>query len=172
MIIRNAILSDIPEIQQIYAYEVENNTATFEEIAPTIQEMEQRFQNITAKAYPYLVLELDGQVVGYAYAYSFKERSAYRFTIENSIYLHKDYHGRGLGVILLTALLEKCKQDGYEQVLAVITAGVDTPSIKLHSKFGFEMVGTMKKVGYKFDKVLDVAIMQLDLQGWVNDKIK
>ncbi|WP_222593258.1 GNAT family N-acetyltransferase [Aquella oligotrophica] len=159
-----ARFEDLSAIQAIYAHHVLNGLGTFEETPPTIEDMEKRFDKITADGFPFLVARLTDKVIGYAYASHFRERSAYRFTVEDSIYIDKQYQGSGVGSMLLKELIVSCKQRGYLQMLALIGDSNNRGSVNLHKKHGFELIGIMKNVGYKFEKFVDVVVMQLDLE--------
>jgi L-amino acid N-acyltransferase YncA len=161
--LRPASLNDIPEITAIYAHWVLTGTATFELEAPSQAEMRQRFETITAAGYPYLVAALDGRIAGYAYANAHRPRPAYRFTVEDSIYVAPSAQRTGAGRLLLARLIDECTRRGYRQMIAVIGDSQQTPSIGLHRAMGFEMTGTMKSVGYKFGRWVDGVVMQLPL---------
>lgn len=163
IIIRNATIDDIVHIQKIYAHHVKNGLGTFEEIEPSIDEMKERFIKVTANNYPYLVAQIDNKIIGYAYGGFFRERSAYRFTVEDSIYIADNYRGSGVGSALLGRLIQECKQRGFVQMFAVIGGSDNSSSINLHKKSGFGLCGVMHKAGYKFDKWVDVVIMELTL---------
>ena len=162
--IEAARFEDITAVQAIYAHHVLNGLGTFEEIPPTIEDMEKRFNKITTDGFPFLVARLADKVIGYAYASHFRERSAYRFTVEDSIYIDNQYQGSGVGSMLLKELIVSCKQRGYLQMLALIGDSNNSGSVNLHKKHGFELIGVMKNVGYKFEKFVDVVVMQLDLE--------
>lgn len=161
--IKDATIDDVVFIQQIYAHHVATGLGTFEEVAPTLAEMTARFNKITGQNFPFIVAKLDDEVVGYAYAGHFRERSAYRFTVEDSIYIAPAYCGHGVGQILLDELILRCRTRGYKQLLAVIGDSNNHGSINLHQKCGFTLTGVMKDVGYKFERFVDVVIMQLTL---------
>ena len=161
--IKHATIDDVVFIQQIYAHHVASGLGTFEEVAPTLAEMTARFNKITEQNFPFIVAKLDNEVIGYAYAGHFRERSAYRFTVEDSIYIAPAYCGHGVGRILLDELILRCRARGYKQLLAVIGDSNNHGSINLHQKCGFTLTGVMKDVGYKFERFVDVVIMQLTL---------
>ena len=158
--IRPATEADLPAITEIYEHAVRYGTATFELIPPDLAEMTQRFRVLTAGGYPYLVAALDGYVVGYAYAGAYRPRPAYRFTVENSVYLQPSIHRRGIGLQLMQRLIAECKARGYRQVIAVIGDSANAGSIGLHARCGFEMIGTHPNVGLKFGRWLDTVMMQ------------
>ena len=150
---------DVPEITQLYAHYVEESVVTFDTEVPSEFRMAEKFGHMVDEGHPVLVAERDGVLIGYAYASQYRPRYAYRFTCEDSIYVHKDATGRGLGKLLLGRLLEESTRFGFKQMLAVITA--DTlNSIALHEKFGFTVMGRYPALGYKFDRWLDIVHMQ------------
>lgn len=163
IIIKSATAGDVESIQSLYAYHVEHGLGTFEEVVPTVAEMQRRFDTIRQHNLPYLIAKIDGEIVGYAYANYFRERSAYRFTLEDSIYVSHQHIGLGIGEALLSALINECRDFGAIQLLAVIGDSDNQGSIQLHRKLGFEDVGVMQNVGYKFERFVDVVIMQLNL---------
>ena len=158
--IRPAIEADLPFITEIYEHAVRYGTATFELIPPDLAEMTRRFRALIDGGFPYFVAALDGQVVGYAYAGAYRPRPAYRFTVENSVYLQPTIHRRGIGLQLLQRLIGECEARGYRQMIAVIGDSANAGSIGLHSKTGFQMIGTHPDVGLKFGRWLDTVMMQ------------
>ncbi len=165
--IRPSKPDDVTAITSIYAHHVLHGLASFEATPPSADEMATRRREIIAKGFPYLVAEkieqLQGdtpQVLGYAYASLYRTRPAYRYTLEDSIYLHPDAAGRGIGTLLLTALLEACEQQGARQVIAIIGDSANHASIKLHAACGFTLTGTLHAVGFKFGRWVDSVIMQ------------
>ena len=163
VLVRSASASDIPAITAIYGASVLHGTASFEVEPPDEAEMRRRFEAITGAGYPYIVAELDGRVTGYAYANAYRTRPAYRFTVEDSIYLAPDMQGKGIGRALLESLVSTCTAKGYRLMLAVIGDSAQQASIRLHRSQGFTFCGTIHSVGYKFDRWLDSVIMQLPL---------
>ena len=161
--IRPTLAADIPAITAIYAEAVLNGTATFELVPPDAAEMELRRAALAAGGHPHLVAELAGQVVGYAYAGSYRPRPAYRFTVENSVYLAPEVHRRGIGLQLLNRLIAECAARGYRQMIAVIGDSANVASIELHRTMGFRMVGVFDHVGFKFGRWLDSVLMQRPL---------
>lgn len=158
--------ADLPRIAEIYADAVDNGTATYELEAPTLEEMRSRHAALLAQGYPYIVAERDGQVVGYAYAGPFRARAAYRFLVEDSIYLAPEAKGAGVGTALMRALIEECTRRGFRQMIAVIGDGrSDSPSVRLHERMGFSHTGSMPGSGYKHGRWLDTALMQLSMNG-------
>jgi phosphinothricin acetyltransferase len=160
LIIRPSRDADVTSIAAIYAHHVLNGLASFEEVPPPVEEMARRRGDILARELPYLVAERDGRVLGYAYAGPFRTRSAYRFTLEDSIYIDPVEVGRGLGRALLKPLLDRCEELGYRQMVAVIGGRETVPSIKLHAALGFTHVGVLTGIGFKFGRWVDTVLMQ------------
>jgi len=161
--IRPATEADLPFVTKIYAHAVLHGTATFELTPPDLAEMTRRYRVLMDGAFPYLVAVLDGIVVGYAYAGAYRPRPAYRFTVENSIYLDPAIHRRGIGMKLMRRLIDDCETRRYRQMIAVIGDSANAGSIGLHSACGFQMIGTHPNVGLKFGRWLDTVMMQLAL---------
>jgi L-amino acid N-acyltransferase YncA len=161
--VTNAVELDFVSICEIYAYYVENTTISLEETVPSLVEMKHRWQLLIEKSLPYLVAKKDGVVVGYAYAAPYRSRSAYRFTLEESVYITKDCHGLGIGYALLSALLVQCKDKAYQQMIAVIAGANNDASIQFHHKLGFRECGRLRNVGYKFGQWIDTILMQKSL---------
>ena len=161
--IRPAALSDIPAITHIYAHAVRHGTASFEYDPPDEAEMTRRMRALIDAGYPYLVAEIDRAVMGYAYAGPYRTRRAYRYTVENSVYIAPDAQRRGVGRALIDRLIAESEARGYRLMIAVIGDSAQTPSIELHRAAGFELVGTFEAVGYKFDRWLDSVLMQRPL---------
>lgn len=158
--IRDAQPDDFPAIQAIYAHHVLHGVATFEEIPPSVDEMRGRHAGIVALGMPYLVAERDGRILGYAYVSTYRARPAYRYTVENSVYLSTDAARQGAGTALLIALIARCEQGPWRQMVAVIGNSENHASIGVHRKLGFEMIGTMPAVGYKHGRWVDTVLMQ------------
>ena len=162
--IRPATVDDIPGLHAIYAWHVLNGAASFEEVPPDANEFRQRWQNVTALGLPYLVAcdsaGASGGPLGYAYAGPYRPRSAYRFTVEDSIYLDPQATGRGIGRRLLTAVIDGATAAGKRQMLAVIGDSANRASVALHSALGFTEVGTFRAVGFKFGRWVDSVLMQ------------
>lgn len=150
----------MPAITAIYAHFVLHGSGTFEEIPPSLQEMTARRARVLAEGLPHLVAELDGAVAGYAYATIYRSRSAYRFTAEDSIYVHHERAGSGIGSALLGELIDRCEALGCRQMIAVIGDSENRASIGLHEKFGFRPAGELRSVGYKFGRWIDTVRMQ------------
>jgi L-amino acid N-acyltransferase YncA len=161
--IRPAAPGDLPAITDIYGQAVREGTATFELSAPDLAEMTRRFEALTHGGFPYLVAVQEGHVIGYAYAGAYRPRPAYRFTVENSVYLRPSIHRRGIGLQLLRRLISESQARGYRQMVAVIGDSANAGSIGVHTKCGFTMIGTNPDVGFKFGRWLDTVIMQLAL---------
>jgi len=160
ILIRPATPADIPAITRIYAHAVETGTASFELTAPDEVEMARRMDDLVPKGFPYLVAETDGHLAGYAYAALYRARPAYRFTLEDSVYIAPDLQGRGIGRALLAALIEASSERGFRQMIAVIGDSEQSASIRLHAASGFAYVGTFPNVGFKFGRWLDTVLMQ------------
>jgi len=165
MEVRPADLSDIEPIQAIYAHHVRTGLASFETEPPDSAELSRRYAQITEAGFPYLVAVNAGSVIGYAYASLFRTRAAYRFTVEDSVYVAPGFQGRGAGRMLLTELIRRCTAQGLCQMLAVIGDSDNLASIALHRACGFEDVGIMTRIGRKFDRWVDVVIMQRALSA-------
>ena len=160
LLIRPSTPADLPAITAIYAHDVLHGTGTFELDAPDVAEMARRRDDVLGKDLPWLVAQADGQVLGYAYANHFRPRRAYRFCLENSIYLAPDERGRGVGRLLLTELVSRCEAAGARQMLAVIGDAANAGSIGVHAALGFEHTGVLRAAGWKFGRWLDVVLMQ------------
>src|SRR3954467_11740680 len=158
--IRPATEADVPAITEIYEHAVRHGTATFELIPPDLAEMTRRFKSLMDGGFPYLVAPLDGGVVGYAYAGPYRPRPAYRFTVENSVYLRPSIHRRGIGLQLLQRLIAECEARGYRQMIAVVGDSANAGSIGVHERCGFALLGTHPNVGFKFGRWLDTVMMQ------------
>lgn len=150
-------------ITQIYAHEVLTGTATFELEPPTLQEMQHRFEMMKAAQYPAFVALIDGQVVGYVYANAYRPRAAYRFTVENSIYIAPQYQRRGIGSQLMQCLIQASEARGFRQMIAVIGDSQSVGSLRLHSHMGFKQVGMLCNSGFKFGAWRDTVLMQRSL---------
>ena len=161
--IRPAVAADIPAITRIYTHAVEHGTASFELTPPDEAEMARRMQVMLDGKFPYLVAEVDGAFAGYAYASSYRTRPGYRFTVENSVYVAPDMHRRGIGKVLLQALIDACTVLGFRQMIAVIGDSNQAASIGIHKACGFEHAGNLRNIGWKFGRWLDTPIMQLAL---------
>jgi L-amino acid N-acyltransferase YncA len=160
VLIRPSTPADLAAVTAIYGWNVCHGTGTFEVDPPDAADMARRRDDVLAKDLPWLVLEHDGVVRGYAYANQFRPRPAYRFCLEDSVYLAADATGRGFGRLLLAELLARCEAAGARQMLAVIGDSANAGSIGVHRALGFEHVGTIAAAGWKFDRWLDVVVMQ------------
>jgi L-amino acid N-acyltransferase YncA len=160
VIVRDASESDIKAVQRIYARHVEHGFATFEETPPSFHALLGRRVSVLAAGLPYLVAERDGEVVGYSYATEYHSRSAYRHTIEDSVYVAEGLGGQGIGSTLLQALICRCEAGPWRQMLAYIGNSANAASIALHRRMGFRMVGMLGSVGFKLGRWVDVVLMQ------------
>ncbi len=158
-LIRPSQPEDIPSITAIYAHHVLNGTGTFELTPPTPEDMRIRREDVLSKGLPYLVAVDGNKVLGFAYCNWFKPRPAYRFSAEDSIYLAPEANGQGLGRLLLTELMAQAEKAGVRKLIAVIGDSANAASIGVHRSAGFEHVGTLKSCGWKFDRWLDVVMM-------------
>jgi L-amino acid N-acyltransferase YncA len=160
LLIRPSTAADVPFITAIYGHAVLQGTGTFELDAPSPEEMARRREDVLAKNLPWLVAEKAGQVLGYAYANQFRPRPAYRFCLEDSIYLAPEAKGQGVGRVLLAELIAQCEARGARQMLAVIGDSANAASIGVHRACGFEPCGQFSAAGWKFERWLDVMLMQ------------
>jgi L-amino acid N-acyltransferase YncA len=161
--IRPAIPADIPAITRIYAHAVTHGTASFELQPPDSAEMARRQRELLDGGYPYVIAEIGGATAGYAYAGPYRPRPAYRFSVEDSIYVDPQAQRGGIGRALLEHLIDEAAKRGFRQMIAVIGDSAQTPSIELHRALGFRMIGTIENVGFKFDRWLDSVLMQRGL---------
>ncbi|MCE4555151.1 GNAT family N-acetyltransferase [Roseateles cellulosilyticus] len=160
LLIRPSTDADLPAIQAIYGQAVRDGTGTFETEEPSVDEMGRRRAEVLGRNLPWLVAERDGTVLGYAYANYFRPRLAYRFCVEDSIYLAPAAQGQGVGRLLLAELIARCEAAGARQMLAVIGDANNTGSIGVHTALGFAHTGVLKSAGWKFGRWLDVVLMQ------------
>jgi phosphinothricin acetyltransferase len=158
--LRPTTAADLPAITEIYEQAVRYGTATFELIPPDLDEMTRRFGVLMEGGFPYFVAALEGRVVGYAHAGAYRPRPAYRFTVENSVYLRPASHRQGIGMQLLQRLIDESETRGYRQMIAVIGDSANAGSIGVHARCGFQMIGTHPNVGFKFGRWLDTVMMQ------------
>ena len=161
--IRPAAPGDISAITRIYAHAVLHGTATFEIEPPNEAEMARRMAALLAKRYPYLVAETAGAVAGYAYAGPYRDRPAYNWCVEDSIYIAPEYHRLGIGRLLLDRLIAEAKARGFRQMLGVVGDNTNAASIGVHAAAGFRLIGTFQSVGFKHGRWLDTVLMQLTL---------
>jgi L-amino acid N-acyltransferase YncA len=160
VVIRPSRVGDVAQIAAIYGYHVLHGLASFEEVPPDIDELASRRRDILVHGLPYLVAERSGRVLGYCYAAPYRTRSAYRFTLEDSIYIDQAEVRRGVGKALLATVLDHCAELGYRQMVAVIGGSDTWPSIRLHAALGFTRVGVLPAVGFKFGSWVDIVLMQ------------
>jgi L-amino acid N-acyltransferase YncA len=159
-LVRDAREADMEAVRDIYAHYVLHSLATFEETAPTLEDMLARRRASVDLGLPYLVAEAAGAVAGFAYAGPYRSRPAYRHTIEDSVYVADGQTGRGIGSALLGELIARCERGPWRQVLAVVGDSANSASIALHRRFGFELMGTLQSVGFKFGRWVDTPILQ------------
>jgi phosphinothricin acetyltransferase len=163
LLVRPSAEDDIPTITRIYAHHVLHGLASFEEMPPDKSELAARRREVLRHGLPYLAAEQAGEVVGYCYAAPYRARSAYRFTIEDSVYIDADRVGQGIGRALLARLIELCEQGPWRQMIAVIGDSENRASIRLHKAEGFSMIGIHPAVGFKFGRWVDSVLMQREL---------
>ena len=163
--VRDAVEGDFAAIAEIYARHVRCGTASFEMEPPGAETLIERWRAVLADGLPYLVAETDGAVKGFAYATPYRRRRAYRFTLENSIYVRRGDTRRGIGGALIGELIERCAALGYRQMLAVIGDSANAASIGFHRRYGFRHAGTLPSVGYKFERWVDSVLMIRPLGG-------
>lgn len=159
VLVRPATAEDMAQVQAIYSYYVTRTAASFEEEVPSVAEMQRRRAEVLARGLPYLVAEEDGEVLGYTYAGPWRPRSAYRYTLEDSIYVAPFVQRRGVGRALLGGLIERCTELGYRRLIAVIGDSANQSSIALHRAMGFRQEGVLRGVGLKFGRWVDVVMM-------------
>ena len=162
-VIRASTEADVPAIQAIYAHHVLTGLASFEEVPPDPAEIARRRAEVTGRGLPHLVAEVEGRVAGYAYAGPYRARVAYRFTVEDSVYVAPEATGRGLGSLLLAALIRDCEAWGARQMVAVIGDSGNLGSVRLHARAGFREAGTLRAVGFKLGRWVDSVLMQRPL---------
>ncbi|MBM3622181.1 MAG: N-acetyltransferase family protein [Alphaproteobacteria bacterium] len=158
--VRDSRDDDLPSITAIYGYHVRHGLASFEEEAPPLEEMAKRRAGYLAAGYPYIVAEAEGHVLGYAYVSAYRPRPAYRFAVENSVYIDQDARRGGIGSALLPVLIGRCVALGYRQMIAVIGDSANAASIGLHAKFGFREIGVIRSIGFKHGRWVDSVLMQ------------
>jgi phosphinothricin acetyltransferase len=160
LLIRDCEPEDVPAIQAIYAWHVTHGLASFEEVPPDCAEIARRREDVLARKLPYLVAQEGVEVLGYAYAAPYRSRSAYRFSVENSVYVKHDAPRRGIGRALLSELIGRCQRLGLRQMIAVIGDSNNRASIGLHAALGFHPVGILRDIGFKHGRWVDSVIMQ------------
>ena len=163
MEVRSAAQGDLAAIQSIYAHHVLHGLATFEEVPPDVQEMRRRHQDVAGRGLPYLVAVERGEILGYGYCAPYRERTAYRYALEDSIYVKDGHLGKGFGSRILGELVRICEGLDYRQLIAVIGDSANTASIGLHARHGFLRVGTLRSSGYKLGRWVDTVLMQRPL---------
>lgn len=163
LMVRPAVLADVNAIHAIYAFHVIEGFGTFEEVPPSREEMAKRFQDVVGAGFPYLVAERDGHIAGYAYASPFRARSAYRYALEDSIYVAPDSIGQGVGRALLGELIDVCEAADFRQLVAVIGDSANIASIGLHKALGFAEAGVLTDIAYKRQRWVDAVLLQLKL---------
>jgi L-amino acid N-acyltransferase YncA len=161
--VRPASADDLPAIQSIYAHHVLKGLASFEEQPPPLEEMRRRYDDVCGRGLPWLAADFGGEIIGYGYCAPYRARSAYRYALEDSIYVRPGTEGKGVGGALLGALIERCEALRYRQLIAVIGDSGNAASINLHAAFGFLRVGTLRSVGFKFGRWVDSVVMQRPL---------
>ena len=161
--IRPTALADIAAITRIYAHAVEHGTASFEIEPPAEAEMARRQQALLAKGFPYLVADIAGTVAGFAYAGPYRDRRAYDWCVEDSIYVAPEFHRKGIGRLLLTHLIVEAERLDFRQMLGVIGDSANTASIAVHAAVGFRLIGTFQSIGFKHGRWLDTVLMQRPL---------
>lgn len=163
MLIRSCQPADLPAVTAIYAHHVSHGSGSFELEPPSLQDMAQRFANISELGLPWLIASRNDEVLGFAYGGQFRPRPGFRYLVEDSVYIHADHMGHGLGVALLAELIRLCEQAGKRQMLAVIGDSANVASIALHAKLGFVHAGLLKSSGWKHGRWLDTVLMQRSL---------
>jgi len=159
-VVRDSRAEDMAQVQAIYAHHVLHGVASFEEKPPPLAEMQRRRADVLGRGMPYLVAEIDGRVAGYSYASPYRARPAYRFTLENSVYVDPARPRAGTGRALLAALIARCEAGEWQQMIAVLGDSANAPSIGLHAALGFRRIGTLHAVGFKFGRWIDSVLMQ------------
>ena len=170
ILVRDASATDMSAVTMIYAKHVLHGLASFEEVPPSLDEMMSRRASVLQLGLPYLVAELDGRVVGYSYATSYRTRPAYRYTVEDSVYVADGLNGRGIGSALLAELIARCERGPWRQMLAVIGDSDNTASIALHRRMGFMPAGNLVSVGFKLGRWVDSVFMQRALGAGDSNK--
>ena len=160
MNIRPARTADLPEIQGIYAHHVLHGTGTFEEAPPSVEEMTARMENVTGKGWPWLVAEDTTGILGFCYCAQFRDRAAYRYTAEDAVYVREDVRGQGVGKALVGQLIADATALGFRQMIALVGDSENVGSIGVHASLGFQHVGTLRAVGWKFGRWLDAVYLQ------------
>jgi L-amino acid N-acyltransferase YncA len=163
LILRDAAPADFPAIAAIYAHHVQTGLGSFEELPPSADELLRRCHGVAARGLPWLVAEQGGRIVGYSYASPYHTRSAYRFTVQDSVYVAEQAIGGGIGTALLTELIARCTRAGYRQMMAVVGDSANEASLRLHARLGFRTIGQALRVGVKFGRWVDITYLQRPL---------
>lgn len=163
MFVRPAVSQDLPALLSIYAHHVRHGLGSFEEETPSLAEMKRRYEEVTGSGLPYLVAEENGEILGYGYCALYRARSAYRFTLEDSVYVKQDMQRKGIGKAMLGALIVRCADLNYRQLIAVIGDSANVASIAVHASLGFVRAGNLRSSGYKLDRWVDAVLMQRPL---------
>ena len=163
MQVRPATPADLGAVHAIYAHHVLKGLASFEEAPPSREEIARRYEEVVGKGLPWIVAQYGDTIAGYGYCTLYRTRSAYRYSLEDSIYVQHDMHGRGIGTALLAELIHRCEAAGYRQLIAVIGDSAHAASVNLHAAAGFLRVGTLRSVGFKFGRWVDSVVMQRSL---------
>lgn len=161
--VEEAKVTDLAEVREIYAHYVKNTTASLDETPPSQDEMVDLYSLVLSKNLPFMVAKAEGKVVGFSYAQPFRKRSAYRYTVEESIYVHHEYLRNGIASDLLETVIKKCREVGYKQMVAVVVESDNDQSIEFHEAMGFVNQGRLVHVGYKQNQWLDIVLMQKEL---------
>lgn len=161
--VRDATPDDLPAVQSIYAHHVMHGLASFEEVPPALEEMRRRFDDVVSRGLPYIVACEGREILGYGYCTLYRARSAYRFTLEDSVYVREGLGRKGIGRALLAELVRRCEALGYRQMVAVIGDSANAGSIQLHAALGFIRSGTLRSTGFKFGRWVDSVLMQRPL---------
>jgi phosphinothricin acetyltransferase len=162
--VRNAVRDDAAQIARIYGIHVSEGAGSFEEVAPTSEEISRRMKNVNVHGLPWKAAEARGGVVGYCYASPYHSRSAYKFTVQSSVYVDGQWQGRGIGLALLNAVIASCKQLGYCQLMAAVGDSHNEAALRLHARAGFRTIGHAVRVGVKFGRWTDVVYLQRALR--------
>jgi L-amino acid N-acyltransferase YncA len=162
-VVRDSRAEDLAQVQSIYRFHVLHGLASFEEQPPSLEDITRRRRDVLARELPHLVAEANGEVVGYGYAAPYRDRSAYRFTLEDSVYVDHRQTRRGIGRALLDELVRRCERGPWRQMIAIIGDSDNIPSIALHQRLGFRRVGHLQGVGFKFGRWIDSVLMQRGL---------
>ena len=163
IVVRNSTDADVSAVRRIYAYHVLHGLGSFEEEQPSVAELKRRRNDVIGHGLPYLVADIDGTVVGYSYATLYRARSAYRYTVEDSVYVDEGVLRKGVGRALLSAVIARCEAGRWRQMIAVIGDSDNVASIRLHESLGFRLVGTLRAVGFKMERWADTVLMQREL---------